>query len=257
MGILDMLFGGGRAEPAERVDREVSVLDAMDLPGPDRYEVVGESHRQVNLERVAGGKGEFGVLRPDQAGVLVREPGNRADPMAVAVHLRDADGMRQAGYLSREDARTFAPLLDAIAPSSVMVKARLTGGWDRGRGDVGSIGVVLSVPDPSEIGVLWWLDRQTAPAERHDMLGVRLYFAGTPTVRMFGFPLTQRARHALAEHAGCQAGRMAKATQCCVIGERPHLDREYQKMVEYATPTMGESDYWRRVGLVPPLTVAG
>jgi len=109
-------------------------------PGP-AVDAAGESHYQAALEHIAGGRTCFGVHSPLVTAVLVREPTNPYDPNAVRV---EADG-RPLGYVPKEDAPRFHAVLDKLAGQdrSATCRARLTGGWDRGHGERGSIGLQL------------------------------------------------------------------------------------------------------------------
>ncbi|HKP99662.1 MAG TPA: HIRAN domain-containing protein [Actinomycetes bacterium] len=101
----------------------------------------GESHYQDALEAVAGGRTAFGVCSPLITAELVREPANPYDPNAVRV---DADG-HQLGYVVKEDAPRFHVVTDKLAAQDrpATCRARLTGGWDRGQLDRGTIGLQL------------------------------------------------------------------------------------------------------------------
>lgn len=99
-------------------------------------EVVGESHWQENLERLAGGRTEDGAdllvkvtLRPD--------PGNVHDANAVIVEVDEL----QVGFLSRESAKEYRAAFGGAIVHDY--PARIVGGWDRGGGDSGSFGVKL------------------------------------------------------------------------------------------------------------------
>jgi hypothetical protein len=56
---------------------------------------------------------------------LVREPQNAYDPNAVAVVI---EPFGTVGYIGREVARKFAPIIDAAAPTPVQCPAQLRGG---------------------------------------------------------------------------------------------------------------------------------
>jgi hypothetical protein len=116
-------------------------------PGP-AVDAAGESHYQDALESIAGGRTCVGVHTPLITAELIREPTNPYDPNAVRI---EADG-RQLGYVLKEDAPGFHGVIDKLAgqgrPASC--RARLTGGWDRGHGERGSIGVrILTGRRPS------------------------------------------------------------------------------------------------------------
>jgi len=108
-------------------------------------EVVGESHYQAALLAVSGGKTPDGPERTDHVAQLVLEPTNPYDRNAVRVEI---DG-RLVGYLPKAFASRLAPTLRELA-APAFCQARITGGWDRGRGDTGSFGVVLLDQDGDE-----------------------------------------------------------------------------------------------------------
>ena len=114
-------------------------LPALNL-GP-AVNAAGESHYQDALEAVAGGRTAFGVCIPLITAELVREPANPYDPNAVRV---EADG-RLLGYVAKEDAARFHAVIDKLAAQDrpATCRARLTGGWDRGQLDRGTIGLQL------------------------------------------------------------------------------------------------------------------
>jgi hypothetical protein len=98
-----------------------------------------EGHYQDALEAVAGGRTWFGVRHPLITAELVREPANPYDPNAVRI---DAAG-RPLAHVPKEDASRFHAVIDKLAGQGrrATCRAWLTGGWDRGRGDRGSIGL--------------------------------------------------------------------------------------------------------------------
>lgn len=109
---------------------------------------VGESYYQEALLEVVGGRTRHGVEHPCLA-ELCPEPTNPYDDQAVAVRIAG----QCVGYLSRSEARTFRPLVDrAIASAGrATVEACVRGGWDRGAGDVGHLGVVLHFSDRPDV----------------------------------------------------------------------------------------------------------
>lgn len=72
---------------------------------------------------------------------LVREPDNPYDASAVRVEAAEAT----VGYLSRDDAPRFHAIIDRLARAGISAtcRATLTGGWDRGGGDCGYIGLKI------------------------------------------------------------------------------------------------------------------
>ena len=104
MGILDRFSTRRRPDPR-------ASLDGVDLSGDDRVAVVGESHYQPDLAAIAGPKRSGGVELEVQA-VLVAEPDNEFDPNAVAIYI---NGGGKVGYLSREDAIRYQPMVSELA----------------------------------------------------------------------------------------------------------------------------------------------
>ncbi len=103
------------------------------------HHVVGESHRLADLAEV------LRTLPADWRVVnaqLVREPTNQYDRDAVMVLI----GGRHVGYIPKESARRFHPVIDHLHSSGFVAtcRAHLTGGhFDRP-----NIGVVLHLADP-------------------------------------------------------------------------------------------------------------
>lgn len=105
-------------------------------------DVVGESHYQHNLERVAGRRTRDSK-RVEKIAVLWPEPSNPYDSNAVAVYI---DGL-QVGHLMREDAQDYQPVLLRMHQRGEIAQcmATIVGGWSRGRHDRGSFGVKLNL----------------------------------------------------------------------------------------------------------------
>lgn len=100
------------------------------------FPVVGESHYQVALNAICGGRTETGHEHYCEA-ILETEPDNPHDPNAVAVRI---DG-RKVGHIPRDLAPRIAR---AIGMHRAAVKAVIVGGWSR-RGEIGSYGVRLDL----------------------------------------------------------------------------------------------------------------
>lgn len=111
--------------------------------------VVGESHYQSTLEKFAGGRTEHGVVVRRVMASLKREPSNNWDRNAVQVLV----GGQLVGYLPRTVAKQFGPILLGMEGQGepATCRAQLTGGWDRGPADSGSIGIVLDVAVPPRL----------------------------------------------------------------------------------------------------------
>ena len=117
-------------------------------------EVVGESAYQGTLERIAGGRTVDGCRDRDHTSVLLPEPTNRYDSHAVRVVVipwGPSKGSGLVGYLAREDAVAYRPVIDRLAEVGRLAAcaASLKGGWDQGGGDRGHIGVRLHIDTPA------------------------------------------------------------------------------------------------------------
>jgi HIRAN domain len=126
-----------RREPAESGPATWLQLPAINI-GP-QVDVVGEQHYQEALEAVAAGRNAFGTRTRVLTVALVREPDNPYDANAVRVEAAEAT----VGHLSRDDAPRFHAIIDRLASagSPATCRAMLTGGWDRGGGDRGYMGL--------------------------------------------------------------------------------------------------------------------
>ena len=115
----------------------------LDGPGSYSLEIVGESHYQPALEALCGGRTPEGAdLQFDAR--LVCEGSNPHDPHAVRIDI----GGQTVGYLSRSHARVYRRQLDSLGyrGCTAFCSARVRGGWDRGPGDWGYLGVWLDLP---------------------------------------------------------------------------------------------------------------
>ena len=117
--------------------------DAGLIAGLYDVEVVGESHYQDALRRNAGEIGEWGASTSVVV-ELVREPHNRYDKNAVAVHL----GGAVVGYLPREEAALVGPMLKSLERGrACRARATIRGGSD----GAPSFGITIDgIPDPYE-----------------------------------------------------------------------------------------------------------
>jgi hypothetical protein len=123
----------------------MALVDPIDLSGEDSVAVVGESFYQERLSGAAGPKRPGGVeLRTRFA--LVREPENPHDQNAIAVELEDGGTV---GYLSRDDAVAYGPLLaQCAARGRPAVTEGVILGGDAGRDT--AFGVWLHLRGPAE-----------------------------------------------------------------------------------------------------------
>ncbi len=106
-------------------------------------EVVGESHYQDNLLRIAGAK-RAQSAELQKTATLFLDDQNPHDSKAVKVYI---DGL-VVGHLSREMARSWRAQLkkQRLPIGNYTCPALIVGGWDKGGGDAGDFGVRLDVP---------------------------------------------------------------------------------------------------------------
>lgn len=141
---------GDRRQPASRgrlhLDESRGVPVTLD--GGHEVDVVGESRHQDELLAITGGRRHYGGVDAAVVAELCPDPGNRFDPRAVEVRING----RAVGYLRRSDVQWLGPFIeDSIDMHGLATcRAFVRGGWDRGRGDVGTFGVVLVTPSPDE-----------------------------------------------------------------------------------------------------------
>jgi hypothetical protein len=159
MGILRRLGGFGGQKwpprgpittwPGDTMPDHLDVSAYLFPPvGRSVVDVVGEGFCQGTLEQIGGGKTIDGMRNRDHTALLIPEPANPYDQNAVRVVLVPSTpgvSAGRIGYLSREDAVTYRPIIDRLAAGGQVMAARasLQGGWDRGPNDRGMIGVVL------------------------------------------------------------------------------------------------------------------
>jgi HIRAN domain len=151
--VLYRILGGVDARSARRtrVGRErpdLSFLGRFDVEeavGIATFEcrVVGSSHYQDHLSRLAGGKKREAADLAVMA-VVVPEDDNPYDKKAVRVDV----GGSTVGYLDRANAIAYRKHLagNGHDGSSLECTARIVGGWFRSHEDEGHFGVRLDLP---------------------------------------------------------------------------------------------------------------
>lgn len=132
--------------------------------------VVGESHYQENLRKAR-------AMSPDAEPVfgasLIPEPDNPYDPNAVKVAI---DPFGTVGYLARESARRYGPLIAAAKSTAVRCPCKLTGG----SGEKLFIGAVVDVAMSEGARLTSWRPDEKvdydAIAKYHEMRNATLKF---------------------------------------------------------------------------------
>lgn len=137
--------GRARARIAELSDGSTTQVT---LPGEVEVDVVGESAHQDALLSLTGGRRSYGGVDAYAVATLGADPAAPLDPGAVEVRIAG----RPVGRLRRETARRYRTFLAYAAHEygEVTCAARILGGWDRGRGDVGAFGVRVLLPELDE-----------------------------------------------------------------------------------------------------------
>lgn len=144
--------GAARAPPAPAGDAAAVIVG----DGKFAFPVVGESHHEAMLERLAGGRTKDGV-HIACAVLLLPQPDNPYDPDAVAAFIRG----HEVGFLARNVAGEFLQALAAGGYDRAGCEAVIVGGWDRGPADTGFFGVRLNACRPFRlIPAEQWARRQ-------------------------------------------------------------------------------------------------
>jgi len=140
-----MGFFRRKKEDVEEVAPGVLQVTGSLMNGDGHVDVVGESHFQRELDQIAGGKCEDGHDF-DALAALLPVDDNPHDPNAVQVQIQQMI----VGYLSREDAKAYRPVLRTLARERKigLCLARVRGGWRRAGGDEGHYGVILFLAPP-------------------------------------------------------------------------------------------------------------
>jgi hypothetical protein len=240
MGFLRGLFGRPTSNTVDGWKVEPLRDDAV-------VQVVGEGSYQNNLLALAGKRGPDGPANTEFLAALVQEPKNRYDENAISIHIES----RLVGYLSREDAIRYRPVADwARSREHVIVTdARLTGGWDRGRGDSGSIGVILRLGTPAET-LVELLDDQLAIRTDHPWSGLMIAFTGDSRYALQGVPLDRECATLLASKAGLTLHpRVTKKVQLLVDCDPSGASANELKAREYGVSVITEGEFWSTLGL--------
>jgi len=139
---LGRLFGTAPpSKPPVAVPR--TWLQVPSLAPGDGFDIVGESKYQAKLEDLADGRHDRGTATRWVTVALEAEPDNPVDRRAVRVV---SEG-QVVGYVPKHQTHLFHPILSEMS-GPCLARGRLTGGWDRGPNDRGTIGLVLDITTP-------------------------------------------------------------------------------------------------------------
>lgn len=241
MGILGKLLGGA--------PKVVEIMATHVHPDRDdaALSIVGESNYQPALMAVAGRLTTDGPTNRDHMAAIVMEPNNRYDPNAIAVHV----GSQRVGYLTRDDAVAYRPVMKWLAArgKAMAADAYLTGGWDNGRGDKGSIGVVLHLGSPAETMLeLTCSDRPVRTD--HPWPGALITLTGDSQSRLEGVSINRKAVAWCAMKAGLTVSpRITKKVQLLVDLTGDGITGNAVKAREYGIPIINENVFWQALGV--------
>ena len=135
MGLLSRLFGSK--------NQKTEIPINLNGPGIFSTEIVGESHYQENLKKIAGHYSEDGVEK-DVLAKLIHDNDNPYDNKAISIEI----GGYTVGHLSKLSARYYREKFIERGQEGQLAtcKAKIRGGWKRDKNDFGFYGVVLDLP---------------------------------------------------------------------------------------------------------------
>ncbi len=139
MGLFSFPFGRRLGSSAGTM----GIAEFKNGPGTYDVDVVDEGRYQDALERIRGRRA--GNSRRLEVEVfLVPEDDNPYDSKAVQVLI---DG-QTVGHLDRVTARSFRKSMSDIGAAGMAAKCKgvVVGGWNRGDGDKGHVGVKIDLP---------------------------------------------------------------------------------------------------------------
>jgi hypothetical protein len=210
-------------------------------------DIVGEQSYQDALRKLGAPFTSEGPTRVDHLAVLVPEPANRYDKNAVRVQVQG----QRVGYLSRENALLYAPVVRWARDQGqyLVAHAKLTGGWDRGGGDRGYIGVKLHVASPAETLVELLDDALTIRSD-HRWPGGLVAFTGENTCRIRGMLLDRSSSELLARRAGLAVHpRVTKQVTLLVDCDSSGASGNERKARAYGIEVVTESAFWTELGV--------
>lgn len=148
--LRELVGVGGTPSPRARLTTVPGLPPptGVTLAGEETVAVVGESHHQDALLALTGGRRHYGGVDVWTAAELVPDPTDPIDPEAIAVLVSG----ERVGWLPRPAAHRYRSLVEAALArdGEASCVARIRGGWDRGRDDIGRFGVVLLLPSIPE-----------------------------------------------------------------------------------------------------------
>ena len=133
MGLFKRLIGRHSDTPSPTAQSVIEVRQEAEADGDGNLieiDVVGESHYQQELQRIAGPKEPEG--KQHVCGVTLRcEPKNEYDINAIRVEVMGL----VLGYLPRDPAGRLSPLMQSRCRGAIEARGLIVGGWDDGESE--------------------------------------------------------------------------------------------------------------------------
>jgi hypothetical protein len=234
MGLLGRLFGGAPQQI------EGDAVFFTELRDDARLEVLGEVHHEQAVRAFT----RYSNSSPHKA-LLMPDPGNKYDSNAIAVRVwTSPSSISLVGYVAKELAPEYKPLLDYLAPRLITCDAVVA----PGRGGRDTTGIALHLGTPGELIAELWSNDRPLRAD-HQWAGKIVAFSGEG-LRLAGVRLDHGGQRLLARRAGCiAADRVTKKTDVCVATEPNSDTANIAKAMEYGVPVVRELDFWRELGI--------
>jgi hypothetical protein len=222
--------------------------------------VVGEAYRQENvaLARPPGPDDLPPGMPPPPSGyfkaMLFGQPTNPYDRNAIAVALWSGGSWSLVGYLAKEDAASYQPVLRHLgassgsdSPPAIACDAAL-------RAERGGTGVVLNLGTPAEC-ITERVIEDRSPLQ-HGWAGKAIAFTGQGVSTIHGIPLDRPAQIMLARWAGCDVlPRLTKKTAALVAAAPEDSTGNLVRAREYGVAVIEERDFLVAIGV--PAEVIG
>lgn len=269
MGFLRRLFGGQPAVTTTAVtttapastQRQPAVLEqparmvavTFTAQRDDAWmDIVGEHAYASAFDEIIAEPGPDGLPTVNREALVVAEPTNPWDANAIAVHVLRSSGRADlVGYLTRENAVAYGPVLRAAAPAVIKAEAQVRGAWAGPGRSMMPPSVRLHLGSPGELAAEIWLE-DNQPAPGHRWVSKTVAFTGGSGYSILGVRLDRLGMEFIARRAGCEVWpRVTKAVDVCVATHPDHETGNLKKAAEYGIEIESEADFWTELGLHP------
>jgi NAD-dependent DNA ligase len=224
--------------PSKNSNIQVNIWSPDHTRGDASLEVVGEQYHAeaVELFRRHAGAGVANAI-------LMRQPDNPKDANAIAVlvYTRD-DQAALVGYLTRDDAPAYRPVLDFLGDRVLGCEAALA----PYRGGAGTDGVVLHIGTPGELIADVWAE--TYALADHRWRDKTVAFSGFG-LSLANVTLDRQGQALLARLAGAiVAPRLTKKVDLLVLNDSTETTA-VAKARDYGIPVVAELEFWMELGI--------